>query len=672
MNWKHTKLSDFLTERDGRIKYEHANQLGLQRIKKIDFSGNIHLDAETDTKTDMIRVKRGDLVISGINAAKGAIAVHGGEDDVLATIHYSAYEFNSGRISVEFLKWFFKSPEFSDLLREQIPGGIKTELKPKHILPLKVKLPKLSEQITIANRLNRFRLEQLKLEHEITHQQSLLAKLKQAVLHEAIQGKLTAGWRAAHPEVEPAKQLIHRIQAEKARLIAAKKLRPEKPLPKITGAETKFEIPKSWVWCRYGDLCEYVTSGSRGWQQYYADSGALFIRAQNIKTDNLNLDDETFVELPDKAEGTRAKVQKNDILITITGGNLAKTALIEDEFDEAYVSQHIALTRLIDTDLAKWIYQALITEAGPRAQLLGFSRGDKPGLNLPNVRHVLIPIPPIAEQAAVVERVEALMTICSAMEAEIEHSRTHADHLLQAVLKETFAPAEQRFAATMAQMDEKDPEAEIILLHSSPEFIRAVLAAEIVDRLHSDRTFGQIKLQKVIYLTEYIAQLAEIDSRPARFQNGPHDPSLIAQVETKMKDCEWFEAVPRSDGYGSEYRPLAKAGGHRDLFEQHWPKQAAAIRRLIEEMKTWKTERCERFATLYAAWNDLIIWQRLVSDDAILTEVLERWHPDKLQIPKAKWLETLSWMRSKGYIPTGFGHPTAPKPQPELFSSCSP
>jgi type I restriction enzyme S subunit len=49
--------------------------------------------------------------------------------------------------------------------------------------------------------------------------------------------------------------------------------------------------------------------------------------------------------------------------------------------------------------------------------------------------------PPLAEQAAIVERVEALMTTCWALEAEIEHARTHAAHLLQAVLKEAFAPA---------------------------------------------------------------------------------------------------------------------------------------------------------------------------------------------------------------------------------------
>ena len=343
-------------------------------------------------------------------------------------------------ISLPFYHFVFNGLR-EDIVKQCATGTAKQAINQQNFANYRIPYFEPDEQDRMALRLKAAFASQETLEQEITHQQSLLAKLKQAILQEAIQGKLTADWRAAHPDVEPASQLLHSIQAEKARLIAAKKLRPEKPLPKITPAEIPFEIPTGWEWCRYGSLCEYVTSGSRGWQQFYSDSGALFIRAQNIKTDKLLLDDDAFVELPNKAEGTRARVLRNDILITITGGNLAKTAVVEDDFEEAYVSQHIALTRLVDTGLATWIHMALTTDKGPRGTLLGYSRGDKPGLNLPNIRSVPIPLPPLAEQAAIVERVEALMTTCRALEAEIGHARTHAAHLLQAVLKEAFAPA---------------------------------------------------------------------------------------------------------------------------------------------------------------------------------------------------------------------------------------
>jgi type I restriction enzyme S subunit len=67
--------------------------------------------------------------------------------------------------------------------------------------------------------------------------------------------------------------------------------------------------------------------------------------------------------------------------------------------------------------------------------------GQRPNLKSEHVTHLRLPFPPLAEQAAIFKRVEALMVKCRALEAEIEQSRTHAAHLLQAVLKEAFAPA---------------------------------------------------------------------------------------------------------------------------------------------------------------------------------------------------------------------------------------
>jgi type I restriction enzyme S subunit len=62
-------------------------------------------------------------------------------------------------------------------------------------------------------------------------------------------------------------------------------------------------------------------------------------------------------------------------------------------------------------------------------------------ISLAQCRAFIFPLPPIAEQAAIVARVKALMTTCRALQAEMEHARTHAAHLLQAVLREAFAPA---------------------------------------------------------------------------------------------------------------------------------------------------------------------------------------------------------------------------------------
>jgi type I restriction enzyme S subunit len=87
--WETKKIGKFLFEREGRYKPDANELANLKRIDKIDFSGNFHI-AEKPSNTDMILIKPGDLVISGINVAKGALAVYQGNEDVTATIHYSS------------------------------------------------------------------------------------------------------------------------------------------------------------------------------------------------------------------------------------------------------------------------------------------------------------------------------------------------------------------------------------------------------------------------------------------------------------------------------------------------------------------------------------------------------------------------------------------------------
>ena len=98
---------------------------------------------------------------------------------------------------------------------------------------------------------------------------------------------------------------------------------------------------------------------------------------------------------------------------------------------------------------------------------------------------------------------------------------------------------------------------------------------------------------------------------------GPLDNRLIYANEAELKKQHWFKRV-RRDGHGHCYEPMAKVGGHRKYADRYWPTQLALIERLIELMRTWKTDRCEIFSTVYAAWNDLILWQRPVTDDAVV------------------------------------------------------
>lgn len=439
--WKKVKIGDFLFEREGRYRPDAKEIEGLKRIDKIDFSGNFHVANKT-SKTDMILVKPGDLVISGINVAKGALGVYNGEEDVTATIHYSSYTFDEDRISVEYFKRFLKSPLFIQLLKEQVKGGIKTEIKPKHLLPLEILLPSKTEQLAILNRFLKIEDEDVELKSELTHQQTLLQKLRQQILQEAIEGKLTADWRAQHPDIEPASELLKRIATEKEQLVKAKKIKAQKPLPPISDEEKPFELPQGWEWCRLDQVI--YESPRNGYSPRTVDfptntknlklgatTTGKFI-ASEIKYVDEEIPRESFLW-----------IKARDILIQ--RGNsmdfVGVSAIYYGE-ENSFIYPDLMMKLKPVISMSEVYLHYVLMSSYCREYFRKNATGAQksmPKINQSTVSGALVPFCSEAEQQAIVTKVEKLLTLCDQLEAQINQSQGHAEQLMQAVLKEAFS-----------------------------------------------------------------------------------------------------------------------------------------------------------------------------------------------------------------------------------------
>jgi type I restriction enzyme S subunit len=168
-------------------------------------------------------------------------------------------------------------------------------------------------------------------------------------------------------------------------------------------------IPAEWEVQTLESVSEFVTSGSRGWAQYYSTEGALFLRIGNLTRKHINMrfDDVIRVSPPASSEGERTAVQKDDLLISITA-DLGIVAVIPDRFETAYVNQHIALTRL-NRSLAhaRFIGWFLNGQSG-QAQFDKLNEsGAKAGLNLPSIKNLQIPVLPLDEQVKIAEVIDA-------------------------------------------------------------------------------------------------------------------------------------------------------------------------------------------------------------------------------------------------------------------------
>ena len=154
--------------------------------------------------------------------------------------------------------------------------------------------------------------------------------------------------------------------------------------------------PRNWKVEALGTVIGFMTSGSRGWAQYYSKSGARFLRIQNVGKNKLLLDDVAYVLPPDNAETIRTKVEAGDILLSITA-DLGRSAVIPDGFGDAYINQHLALLRVKKG--SPLYYSAFIASEGGQRQIAALNKGGvKAGLNFNDVRALQIPIPPAQMQ----------------------------------------------------------------------------------------------------------------------------------------------------------------------------------------------------------------------------------------------------------------------------------
>jgi type I restriction enzyme S subunit len=259
-----------------------------------------------------------------------------------------------------------------------------------------------------------------------------VAELKKAILTLAMQGKLVE----QDPKDQPASELLKEIQAEKERLIKEGKIKKQKELPPIKPEEVPYDVPEGWEWVRLGDLLLKYGAGSTplGGRRVYKDNGIIFLRSQNVWNNGLRLDDVARIDklIHEKMEGTR--VRGNDILLNITGASIGRSAVYPINFEEANVSQHVAILRMVNTNIVHYLHMVILSSYFQKMIMdrqVGVSRE---GLSMAKLKEFLIPFPPQNEQRRIVKKVELLFSRCDELDYKILVSKRTQAKICETVL----------------------------------------------------------------------------------------------------------------------------------------------------------------------------------------------------------------------------------------------
>lgn len=567
----------------------------------------------------------------------------------LGTILVALTNKDENRLNIQFLHLYLSQLK-DQILVPLMSGGANVALSVKKIQNVEIPLPPIERQREVVENFKSIVVEDSQLKSELTHQQNLLKKLRQQILQEAIEGKLTADWRKQNPDVEPASELLKRIAAEKEQLVKDKKIKKQKSLLPISEEEKPFELPEGWEWCRIWDVAKIITSGSRDWAKYYSEDGAIFVTMGNLSKESyrLRMDKIRYVQPPKNSEGARTRLEENDLLISITGdvGNLG---LIPSSFGEAYINQHTCVLRFMSECQNKY-FPELMHSPLAQYQYDAPQRGIKNSFRLGDVGEMIIPLPPLPEQKAIVTKVEKLFILCDQLETQITQNQTHAEQLMQAVLKEAFqseSPTKSSQLDTGKQLKTQNRDNVTPLKPTRADYYtRMLLAAEIVHQLHKQPTLGHLKLQKLIYLCQKTEQM-QLPTNFLQQAAGPYDPKMARSLDKQLKDKKWF-LYQREETL--KYLPLDNAGEHRADFDKYFAQQKEGVHILINLFRKAKSDQMEIVATLYACLERLHQEGLKISND-LLTERFYQWSEEKSKYTPARLKSAIEWMTEQGLVP---------------------
>lgn len=380
-------------------KFSSEKGIPVIRISNIK-ENNVDLDDCIKTLEENIDEKyivhQGDLLIAMSGATTGKNGVYMSANIAYLNQRVGNIKVKNKELLIEKFRNFYIANMQNEILNTAY-GGAQPNISSQKMSVMTFPLPPLSEQQRIVERIEELFAKLDEAKERLQEVAESFAVRKAALLHKAFTGELTKQWR-----------LENGVSDE------------------------------SWEEKKGEDFFEYVTSGSRGWAKYYSDKGSIFVRMGNLNhgTIELDLSDIQYVELPDQVEGQRSKLQKNDILISITA-DVGMIGLVREDMD-AYINQQVALARPKNDLYAEFLAWYFVSDVGLQ-QMQNKQRGaTKIGLGLQDIRSIILKIPTLSEQHEIVRLIDDLLARERKAQQATEQALASIDLMKKSILARAF------------------------------------------------------------------------------------------------------------------------------------------------------------------------------------------------------------------------------------------
>ena len=400
-NWEWVRLGDVASLCLGKMLDKSKNKGTYCRYLRnvnirwgeFDFSDIAEMKFE-DVADNRFLIKYGDLVMCE-GGEPGRCAVWTDSD----TIHFQKalhrIRFFNGFIP-KFYQYLFFFYANKKILDNYFTGSTIKHLTGESLREIPIPLPPLAEQQRIVAKIEEAFAEIDSIENNKELLKTHIKQTRQKILDLAIHGKLVPQNKAD----EPASILLERIT------------RDNPHYEKMT--DVPFEIPESWEWVKLGDVVKQVTdfvaSGSfaslRENVKYYKEENyAILVRTLDFRNNFEN--DLTYTDKHGYEFLSNSNLFGGELLLSNIG-SIGKVFIVPKLNKRMTLAPNSIMVRHYDDSQRDWLYYFFLSPVGQEVLLSISSSTTQAKFNKTQLKGVLVPLPPLAEQKRIVDRIEEI------------------------------------------------------------------------------------------------------------------------------------------------------------------------------------------------------------------------------------------------------------------------
>jgi type I restriction enzyme S subunit len=345
--------------------------------------------------------------------------------------------------------WFVFNFIKKNIVEQTATGTSKLAINRNNFSNYKIPYFNIKHQKKYKERL--LNIDQLKktFSSNLSKELTYITKLRQAILQEAIKGKLTAGWRKQHPDLvsgeNSADNLLKKIKEEKESLIKKKKFKKSKA---IQNSITKREIclPDEWFYCKADEIFFVTKLAGFEYTKYIhlkSKGDIPVIRAQNVRPLTLDKTNLLYIDEAISKKLDRSALTKPCLLVTFIGAGIGDVATF-NELKRWHLAPNVAKMEFLLENLnslklnLRYLNYYLLSNTGKQEIFKHIKATAQPSLSMGTIRDIDFIIPPLIEQNEIVNRVDYLMKSIYNLEKQINYQNKLSVQLTQSLLREAF------------------------------------------------------------------------------------------------------------------------------------------------------------------------------------------------------------------------------------------